>query len=181
MRTMTGKIVLGLIVIGCACGGERRDTAGSGAAAADSGRAAQPPQSAPDAACDSIIALGDRVLAIELRRTDERRVENPFVDPAQGARAGCRVTGGDPTDRAPDPVGTFLVTLEAAGWTSLSRFQADGPDGSVVGLLRGGVICIVRGQWDGGDDSDSTYVPDPGYQLEGTCFTAEPADTVTAW
>ena len=177
---MAGKIVLGLIVIGCACGGERRDTAGSGVAA-DSGRAAQPPQSRPDAACDSIIALGDRVLAIELSRTHERRVENPFEDPAKGLRDGCRVTGGDPTDRVPDPVGTFFEALAAAGWRSLPRFQADGPDGSVVGLVRAGVICIVRGQWDGGDDSDSTYIPEPGYELEGTCFTAEPADTVTAY
>lgn len=44
---------------------------------------------------------------------------------------------------------------------------------------RGNVACLVRGQWDGADDSDSTYVPEPGYEIELTCFPFVAADTVT--
>jgi hypothetical protein len=40
------------------------------------------------------------------------------------------------------------------------------------------VICVITGRWDGGDDADSTYVPEPGYEIEAVCFEVMAGDTV---
>jgi len=47
------------------------------------------------------------------------------------------------------------------GWTDLSTFDADGPDGYSRVRERGDTRCQVDFTQDGGDDSDSTYVPSP--------------------
>jgi len=94
--------------------------------------AAQPATTPADAACDSIIALGRRVLDIEVRRTAAREVENPFARARPRVRPGCRVTGADPADRNPSPIDGVYQSLERAGWKPLLQYQADGPDGSVV-------------------------------------------------
>ena len=130
-----------------------------------------------DVGCDSIIVLGRRVLGIEVQRTADREVENPFVRAEPRVRPGCRVIGADSTDRAGAPVDDMYQALESDGWKPLLQYQADGPDGSVTGFLRATVICVLTGRWDGGDDADSTYVPRPGYEIEGVCFGLMPADT----
>jgi hypothetical protein len=72
-----------------------------------------------------------------------------------------------------DPNGLFdplTRRLESSGWQSLvTNYSADGPDGSVVGFRWEDTVCIVDGRWDGGDDSDTTYVPAPGYEVVMTC------------
>jgi hypothetical protein len=30
-------------------------------------------------------------------------------------------------------------------------------------------FCLVEGQWDGGDDTDESYEPEPGCQVTVTC------------
>jgi hypothetical protein len=51
--------------------------------------------------------------------------------------------------------------------------MADGPDGTVFGFSKDGVLCVVRGRWDGGDDADSTYVPSEVYQVMVRCVPSE--------
>jgi len=138
---------------------------------------AQPALDAADAACDSLSAIGRRVLDIDVQRSADPEVENPYVRAEPGPRPGCRVMGADSTDRTAAPVAEVYEALERAGWTPLLSYMADGPDGSVVGLHRDGVLCVITGRWDGGDVSDSTYVRAPGYDVEGVCFRMEPADT----
>jgi hypothetical protein len=60
--------------------------------------------------------------------------------------------------------------LEAAGWASDKWCDADGTDGTAFGMRRGGVFCHVIADWDGGDDSDSTYVPSPYYSITVDCL-----------
>lgn len=52
--------------------------------------------------------------------------------------------------------------LERAGWVMDDQYDADGPDGTVFALVCREALCLIEGQWDGGDDSDSTYVSAPG-------------------
>jgi hypothetical protein len=64
------------------------------------------------------------------------------------------------------------------GWRRLIGYDADGPDGTVSAYQRAHVRCTVGQSWDGGDDSDSTYVPEPWYRQEVTCFAeAAPPET----
>jgi hypothetical protein len=69
----------------------------------------------------------------------------------------------------------LYARFEHSGWVMRpALFSADGPDGSSVAFSRTGVACIVRGTWDGPDDSDSTYVPKPGFAFEVTCLRDRP-------
>ena len=47
--------------------------------------------------------------------------------------------------------------------------MADGPNGTSYRALRKNVFCAVEGSWDGGDDSDPTYVPSPHYEVIVKC------------
>jgi len=47
--------------------------------------------------------------------------------------------------------------------------MADGPDGTSYRALKKNVFCAVEGRWDGGDDSDPTYVPSPRYEVMVKC------------
>lgn len=59
------------------------------------------------------------------------------------------------------------------GWSEDYEYAADGPDGSVFAFRRGSVLCLFRAQWDGGDDSDPSYVPDDRYDMEVECRVEE--------
>ena len=49
--------------------------------------------------------------------------------------------------------------LNKNGWTGLKYCMADGPDGTSSAYLKGNIILFYLGEWDGGIDSDTTYVP----------------------
>ncbi len=65
-----------------------------------------------------------------------------------------------PADRPPD-------LLNENGWCGDK--MADGPDGTSYRAFKKNVFCLVEGRWDGGDDSDSTYVPSPRYEVIVKC------------
>lgn len=75
-------------------------------------------------------------------------------------------------------VGSLFAWLQADGWRDNTIFSADAPDGTVQGFQRNGTTCIVAAQWDGGDDSDSTYVPSDTPDLAATCAATSLADTM---
>jgi hypothetical protein len=57
-----------------------------------------------------------------------------------------------------------------AGWMSMeATYSADGPDGSDLGYSRDGLLCVVEGRWDGGDDVDTTVIPGPDFDVFVTC------------
>jgi hypothetical protein len=57
-----------------------------------------------------------------------------------------------------------------AAWTSMeATYSADGPDGSDLGYSHDGLMCVIEGRWDGGDDSDPTIVPGPDFDVFVTC------------
>jgi hypothetical protein len=97
-----------------------------------------------------------------------------FVDPS-GLRllTTCRLTirGSFKTTPYPHDAETRLGEfLGQRGWKADHECAADGPDGTLWGVRRGGVRCLVAASWDGGDDSDSTYVPRDDYEVIVDCL-----------
>jgi hypothetical protein len=83
-------------------------------------------------------------------------------------RVGCRLTAVgsfkalEKLGNHPGPVDIVVRAFLAHGWGMDVRHQADGPDGSDVGVRRLETLCLVMGHWDGGDDSDTTkHAPTP--------------------
>ena len=67
--------------------------------------------------------------------------------------------------------------LTDAGWVESFGYSADGTDGSNMGYLSQNFFCLVEGQWDGGDDTDESYVPTPGCKVTVTCVPRRQDDT----
>lgn len=83
---------------------------------------------------------------------------------------GCRVAWRNDEAQGA-PLNDVTERAMAAGWAERSKLLlADGPDGSLEALSRGNIACVISGSWDGGDDSDSTYVPSPGFEIAASCF-----------
>lgn len=76
---------------------------------------------------------------------------------------------------ARDPANLLFDVLTAEGWEP-GIASGDGPDGTFFVLYRNDVILFVMGEWDGGDDSDSTYVPSEVYQIVVICTPMIDAD-----
>ena len=70
--------------------------------------------------------------------------------------------------------------LEAAGWAPAQGYAADGDDGGAMGFVSKRYLCVVEGRWDGGDPTDSTYVPRPGCEVTVTCVPRR-QDDVPTW
>jgi hypothetical protein len=132
------------------------------------------------AACAVVNAVMEAKLAVEIKRADSVPYENEFVG---GRRIGCEFKAAGKFSARPDTVGSLSVDgdvaagLTAAGWTDIPRYTADGPDGSAFGLRSRETVCLFRASWDGGDDSDTTYVPSDEWELVGHCALWEPSDS----
>jgi hypothetical protein len=104
-------------------------------------------------------------------------VPNPGGSRAPWPRRGCWI---HVVDSVAAPGGTQTGELQnwflAHGWRN-APYGADGPDGTMFGLFRAPDLCLVEGQWDGGDDADTTYVPRPGDELTVQCVPAAPSDS----
>jgi len=81
-------------------------------------------------------------------------------------------------DTSACPVETIEHMLFKSGWTYADGYSADGPDGTVLGLKSRKFLCIIEGRWEGGDDSDSTYVPKPGCVLTATVVPRNAQDVI---
>jgi hypothetical protein len=151
--------------------------------------AARPPGPEPSAAyaslgtaCDLVQRAMEQRLAVTITRADSVGFENEFV---RAPRTGCELKAtGTFTRSARDTApgrsadGDLAGDLSRAGWTSIDRYSADGPDGSIYGLRSGETVCIFTWSWDGGDDADSTYVPADDWQLITRCARREPGDSI---
>jgi hypothetical protein len=82
------------------------------------------------------------------------------------------------TDTSECPNERVQNALTVAGWVPFYGYSADGPDGGILGLVSKRFLCVVEGQWDGGDDSDSTYVPAPGCEVTVTCVPRREDDVL---
>src|SRR5262249_1827406 len=145
----------------------------------------QPPPSVGDpslgAACDAVQrVLADR-LKVEVKRPDSTSFDNEFEG---GRRTGCELTASGTFKAMPDVEPGKSVddglsdALTALGWGPLTHYSADGPDGSAQAMRSRETVCIFRWSWDGGDDSDSTYVPSDAWDEVTHCAAESGADTL---
>lgn len=131
-----------------------------------------------EAARDSVLAIVRRALprgdtAIHLSVGPARFKYWYLPDSASGY--AVRVVVNDTTFC---PVEEVARALTAAGWGYHSGYSADGPDGTVMGFETRKYVCIIEGRWDGGDDSDPTYLPAPGCEMTATCVPRRTDDVM---
>ena len=169
---------LALFLFLAACGGapSDRDRAGEAAVAPDTTMAAEP---FVIEECDQVHERVRTVLRIPVQRVDG--AYHGYWRDAE--EHGCQIRGtGLFSALGSDlgPVGMLLDDLQAQGWQPVLDYSADGPDGSVAGLSRNGVLCLVIGSWDGGDDAalaDSLPAePESAtdeYEIRVECIAAE--------
>jgi hypothetical protein len=92
-------------------------------------------------------------------------------------RWACGVVAAGRMQTSALSVNSLLHAFAARGWSSRTLISADGPDGTVQGMHRAGVTCVFEGRWDGGDDSDSTYVPSDTIEVRVACTRTAATDT----
>lgn len=97
---------------------------------------------------------------------------------AGGSRWACRLAVIGRVPPQFEPVDSLLRWLKLRGWVDRTVLSADGPDGTIQGVHRGGVTCLIEGRWDGGDDSDSTYVPSDIMEVHFGCTRTTAGDTL---
>jgi hypothetical protein len=59
--------------------------------------------------------------------------------------------------------------FRGAGWVENARYGSDGADGTSFAYFCREALCNVEMAWEGEDESDTTYVPKPGFSLTLTC------------
>jgi len=92
-------------------------------------------------------------------------------------RRGCFLSVVDTASRSGAPVNLLDDWFRTNGWQSVLAYSADGPDGTMFAFEGAGELCVVVGGWDGGDDSDPTVVPAPGFTISVGCAPAIPPGT----
>jgi hypothetical protein len=85
--------------------------------------------------------------------------------------AGCEfVARGADTASSDELFDSMKLAFEKARWTSMGgTYSADGPDGSDVGYSKDGLLCVLEGRWDGGDDTEPDIKPSPDFDVFVTC------------
>jgi hypothetical protein len=131
------------------------------------------------AARDSVEAMTRRATAPArpaIRMRTERASFDYLYAKARGWGWAVHV---DVADTSACPNTALEQAFAAAGWTRMDTYQADGPDGEMFAFASPRVLCVVDARWDGGDDSDSTVVPDPGCTVTITCVPRRDDDVPT--
>lgn len=130
-------------------------------------------------ACDSAATIVRETLALDVHRE-----EGSFKDSFRNEpRLGCRLTAlgsFKALGTNVGPVDTLRAVFPRRGWGADVRYEADGPDGSDIGMRKLETLCMIGGSWDGGDDSDTTtHAPTPEedqYAIKAECVHDVPAN-----
>lgn len=127
-------------------------------------------------ACDVADTLLQRAPGTTRRRVDPIPFDSAWGEPV--GRTACRVAavGHVPGEYA--IIDSLIAWLTERGWDTRTSIAADGPDGTVQGLRRSGVTCVIEGRWDGGDDSDPAYMPSDSIEVRLTCSALAASDTI---
>jgi len=100
----------------------------------------------PQSVCQEMQAVAAEALGVAVERADSV----PFLDPlAREAGQGCRLTAGGTGETFSDPQ-SVVNTLEGSvglGWTPQPAYQADGPTGRAIGLVRDMALMLIQAGW----------------------------------
>jgi len=125
------------------------------------------------AACDVVYRLSAPVGGVSIKRSTGRFQDETLPAPVDGCRLSMKGSFRRARDGAvPDRLHTKLAEN---GWEELYDYSADGPDGTSFAFRRDDVACVVRGEWDGGDDSDPSIPAGDWYRVIVICARGIPA------
>ncbi|HMA42576.1 MAG TPA: hypothetical protein VKO86_01070 [Gemmatimonadales bacterium] len=117
--------------------------------------------------CDTVAARWRATGRAEVRLADT----TVQVTSDTSAQSGCIVLATAPQGiDSTRWISLYWAANEPPGWTDLPQYDADGPDGGGRTMEHDGVRCQVDLTQDGGDDSDSTYVPSPAIGETTFCW-----------
>jgi hypothetical protein len=151
----------------------------SGAAGADHGSWATAADSVPEALREPCAKVKSLVRAVADAAPPSTKITE-FMGPraitfnylyAKAHSGGCEfITRGSDTVSSSELFEAMEKAFDGAGWMSMGgMYSADGPDGSDLGYSHDGLLCVIEGRWDGGDDSDPTITPGPEFDVFVTC------------
>ena len=175
MRRRYGGAALVFLLASCGMARQDAATADSAAAPAGSGTS-QPADTVPPPpvdllprearqACDRVSAYWAQHPGAVLRAFDSVVTLPRSRSTTDACWVAVRVE--EDTERSE---GEPRVPFTSSGWARLWEFQADGPDGSSAVFQLVPVRCLVEERWDGGDDSDSSYVPARWFEQRVACW-----------
>jgi hypothetical protein len=151
----------------------------SGAAGADHGSWATAGDSVPEALREPCAKVSGLVRSVVDSAPPSTKITE-LIGPraitfkyqyAKAQSAGCEfVARGSDTVSSSSLFEAMEKGFQEAGWTPMeATYSADGPDGSDLGYSRDGLLCVIEGRWDGGDDSDPSVIPGPEFDVFVTC------------
>lgn len=113
-----------------------------------------------------------------------QRIDGEFSGTARGVqRSGCRITATDtlPADLPKRPLELVWQTLAEHGWDVEPSYIADSPEGSMLGMRRESILCVLQHYWATETDDERAAVPDQPapYDLSVECFREAPGATAT--
>jgi hypothetical protein len=134
--------------------------------------------------CDSIASRWQMAPHVEVTRAESTFTPFTKSTPVAACHVSMVAPAGVRADiwhRASYWGDSLASDKAGGGWIVISHWDADGPDGFARTLVRRGVRCHIQYEQDGGDDSDSTYVPSPREAERTSCWSdpagIAPADT----
>ena len=122
-----------------------------------------------DAGCAAVVRVLGDFPTLAVGRTDKIVRDYRTGDTAPGCRVEMKGSAVAFRESG-EPDLALRRQFAESGWTEDYDYAADGPDGSAFAFRNGRVLCVFRAHWDGGDDSDPTYVPEDRYDLEVDCL-----------
>lgn len=128
------------------------------------------PQAVTEVCDDAEIMVQSLLAAMPERRDGE------YEDSFHGARRiGCQISAdarfSQMSPGVPGPVEGMMNWLAELGYRHDINFSADGPEGMLVGMRRGDVLCLVRASWLGGIGAEEEYTAEQldEYQFRFEC------------
>jgi hypothetical protein len=168
------------LFLGAACSGGNRPAAAGTTSGGSPPQAASVADSSVDVGAQAACQVGDTLLRQVPGTVLRWSPAVAFDSLWHGAtnRWACRVAAVGRVPSTYAPIDSLLEWLKARGWLDHTTISADGPDGTIQGVRRSGVTCLVEGRWDGGDDADTTYVPSDTMEVHFACTRTVAADTL---
>ena len=180
MRLQPLRPWLGLLLAAACARDEQPATADGRKAASTPPFAAARDWRVEPAAWNACLA-GDTLLrgmpGLTTRMTPAMPSDSQWPRDAEQKDWSCRVAAVGVVPHDYSPIDTLVAGLRQRGFIDLRLISADGPDDTVQGYHRYPATCIVEGHWDGGDDSDSTYVPSDTMEVRLSCRRTAASDT----
>ena len=131
-----------------------------------------------DAAAQSACVVGDTLLRRIPGTTVRWSPATPFDSLWHGpsTRWACHLAAIGKIPEGTAAIDSLLEWLRARGWVDSTTISADGPDGTILGVRRRGVTCLVEGRWDGGDDTDTSAARSDTVEVHLACTPTMAAD-----